>query len=49
MVYLLAFLALLGPAHAFPTIFVARYAKDCTDHPYADFGKVHEYSKTPDT
>lgn len=41
-------LALLGPAQAFPTIFVARYANGCTEHPSADFGKVHEYSKTVD-
>lgn len=43
-----AFLALLSQASAFPTIFVARYAKECTDHPYSDFGKVHEYSKIVD-
>ena len=40
--------ALLGWAQCFPTVFVARYAKECTDHPFADFGKVHEYSKTVD-
>jgi hypothetical protein len=47
-VMLLVLLALLGPVYAFPTIYVARYAQDCTDHPFADFGKVHEYSKTVD-
>lgn len=46
--FLLAFV-LTAHTEAFPTIFVARYAKECTDHPYADFGKVHEYTKTPDT
>lgn len=45
---ILLLLALLGPAQAFPTIFVARYADGCTEHPVADFGKVHEYSKTVD-
>lgn len=45
---ILLLLALLGTAQAFPTIFVARYADACTDHPFADFGKVHEYSKTVD-
>lgn len=41
-------LAFLGSAYCFPTIFVARYADGCLDHPSADFGKVHEYSKTVD-
>jgi hypothetical protein len=41
-------LAFLGSAYAFPTIYVARYAQGCLDHPIADFGKVHEYSKTVD-
>lgn len=45
---ILLLLALLATAQAFPTIFVARYADGCTDHPFADFGKVHEYSKTVD-
>lgn len=48
IVTVLVLLGLLSPALAFPTIFVARYAQECTDHPFADFGKVHEYSKTVD-
>lgn len=50
MPLLLMLLALsqAAPSLSFPTIYVARYAKECTDHPSADFGKVHEYSQTPD-
>lgn len=45
---LLALAAVPQQAVAFPTIFVARYAKECTDHPSSDFGKVHEYTKNVD-
>jgi hypothetical protein len=47
----LAILCLCTAQHlaaAFPNIFVDRYAQDCTDHPTADYGKVHEYQRTPD-
>lgn len=46
---LLATLALLcGRGAGFPALYEARYANSCSDHPTTAFGKVHDYTSTPD-
>ncbi|WIA15964.1 hypothetical protein OEZ85_012705 [Tetradesmus obliquus] len=34
--------------YGYPAIYVARYQKNCTDHPASAFGKVHDYSSAVD-
>jgi hypothetical protein len=35
-------------ANGFPAIYVARYQKQCADHPASHFGKVHDYNSAVD-
>lgn len=46
--WMLLMLACLKHTFGYPAIYVARYQKNCTDHPASAFGKVHDYSSAVD-
>jgi hypothetical protein len=46
--WLLLLLGSMQHVYSFPAIYVARYQKQCTDHPASPFGKVHDYSSAVD-